>query len=46
MGDITTIKLSKKTRDKLAELGRKKETYEEIIERLVDFYRKNALKGS
>jgi hypothetical protein len=46
MGDITTIKLSKKTRDKLAELGRKKETYEEIIERLVDFYRKNTLKGS
>jgi hypothetical protein len=44
MGDITTVKLSKKTRDKLAELGSKNETYEDIIERLIEFYIKNSQK--
>jgi hypothetical protein len=38
MGEITTVKLSKKTRDRLAELGRKQETYEDIIERLIESY--------
>jgi len=41
MGEITTVKLSKKTRDRLAELGSKKETYEDIIRRLIEFYKKN-----
>lgn len=41
MGEITTVKLSKKTRDKLAELGSKKETYEDIIQRLIVFYERN-----
>jgi len=41
MSEITTVKISKKTRDKLAELGSKKETYENIIERLIEFYEKN-----
>ncbi len=40
MGDVTTIKLSKKTRDALAELGSKKETYEDVIEKLIEFYLK------
>jgi hypothetical protein len=40
MGEITTVKLSKKTRDRPAELGSKGETYEEIIQRLIDFYKK------
>jgi len=35
---ITTIKISNKTRDKLASVGKKGETYNDIIERLVDFY--------
>jgi hypothetical protein len=41
MGEITTVKLSKKTRDRLTELGNKGETYEDIILRLIDFYKKN-----
>jgi len=32
---VTTIQLSPKTRDKLKELGKKGETYEEIILRLI-----------
>jgi len=31
----TTIELSKETRDQLKELGKKGETYEEIIKRLL-----------
>lgn len=42
MRDITTVKLSKKTRDRLAELGRKNETYENIIVRLMEFYTNNS----
>ena len=42
MRDITTVKLSKKTRDRLAELGRKNETYENIIVRLMEFYASNS----
>jgi hypothetical protein len=41
MGEITTVKPSKKTRDRLAELGSKGETYEDIIRRLIEFYKKN-----
>jgi len=36
----TTIQVSKKLRDKLKELGKKGETYEEIIWRLVEHYEK------
>ena len=39
MGDITTLKIRKQTREQLAEVGPKKETYDDIIRRL--FYRKN-----
>jgi len=41
MGEITTVKLRKKTRDRLTELGSKGETYEETIQRLIEFYVKN-----
>jgi len=34
---ITCIQLSKKTRDRLAEMGGKKDTYEDIIKGLIDF---------
>jgi len=40
MGEKTTIQVSKKLRDKLKELGKKGETYEEIIRRLVEHYEK------
>lgn len=33
--DTTTIQISKAVRDKLKELGKKGETYDEIIERLL-----------
>jgi len=33
--DITTIQISKIIRDRLKELGKKGETYDEIIERLL-----------
>jgi len=34
--DITTIQISKTIRDKLKELGKKGETYDEIIGRLLN----------
>jgi len=42
LGEITTVKVTKRTRDRLAELGNKKETYEDVISKLIDFYEKNA----
>jgi len=42
MGEITTVKLTKKTSDRLAELGSKGETYEDIIQHLIEFYKKNS----
>jgi len=33
---ITTIQLSPKTRERLRELGKKGETYDEIINKLID----------
>jgi len=32
---ITTIQISKETRDKLKELGKKGDTYDEIVKRLL-----------
>jgi len=37
MGENTTIPLSKETRDLLKEYGRKGETYDELIRRLLEF---------
>ena len=42
MGEITTVKVTKRTRDRLAELGNKKETYDDVISKLIEFYEKNA----
>jgi len=36
------VKVMKRTRDRLAELGNKKETYEDVISKLIEFYEKNA----
>ncbi len=38
MVDITTIQVMKNTRDRLLEIGMKKETYDDLINRLIDFY--------
>lgn len=38
MGDVTTIPLTKTTRDRLRALGRKGETYDELLNRLMDVY--------
>ena len=34
--DVTTIQLSRGTRDQLKELGKKGETYDEIIKKLLE----------
>lgn len=41
MSNITTIQLKKETRERLIEIGKKKETYDDIINRLIDFYLAN-----
>ncbi len=41
MSSITTIQVKKSTRDRLVEIGKKKETYDDIINRLIDFYLAN-----
>ncbi|MHC1602380.1 MAG: DUF7557 family protein [Methermicoccaceae archaeon] len=38
MGEYTTIQISKETKERLAQLGRKGDTYEAIIRRLLDAY--------
>lgn len=38
MGDITSLKVRKATRDRLAKLGNKTETFDDIINRLMEFY--------
>jgi hypothetical protein len=40
MKNITTIQLKKNTRERLLEIGMKKETYDDLINRLIDFYLK------
>ncbi len=38
MGEITTVPLTKATRDRLRALGKKGETYDELLNRLMDVY--------
>ena len=40
MGDITSLKVRKATRDRLAKLGNKTETFDDIINRLIALYLK------
>ena len=42
MDEVTTVKVTKRTKAKLSELGKKDETYEQIIRRLIDFYTNNS----
>jgi len=39
---MTTVKVRPDTKKMLAELGRKEDTYDEIIVRLLEFYKKNS----
>jgi len=41
---LTTIKIQTETRDKLADLGKKSESYDTILNRLIDFYLDNKKK--
>jgi hypothetical protein len=38
LGDITSLKVRKATRDRLGKLGNKTETYDDVLNRLIDFY--------
>lgn len=38
MGDLTTIPLKKETRDRLRALGKKAESYDTLLHRLMDVY--------
>jgi SOS response regulatory protein OraA/RecX len=40
--DITTVRISTELRDRLKKLGIKGETYEDVIQRLVEIAEKNA----
>jgi len=42
MDEVTTVKVTKRTKAKLSELGKKDETYDHIIRRLIDFYANNS----
>ncbi len=41
-GDLTTIQIRRMTRDRLRELGRKGETYDVVLLRLIEAARKSA----
>jgi predicted DNA-binding protein len=38
MDELTSIKLRRETREKLKNLGRKGESYDQIINKLIEFY--------
>ncbi len=40
--DLTTIQISKMTRDRLKKLGTKGETYDQVLMRLIEVARKSA----
>ena len=44
MKDVTTVKLNRKTKKMLADLGKKDDTYDDIVRRLIEFYMKNKAK--
>ena len=36
---VTTVQMKVKTRDRLSDIGKKKETYDDIINRLLEAYK-------
>jgi predicted DNA-binding protein len=45
MPETGVIRLKLETRKRLAELGKKGETYDQIINRLIEFYKANLKRG-
>jgi len=41
MNRITSLRVTRETRDRLAEIGGKDDSFDEIIGRLLDFYKRN-----
>lgn len=41
MSEVTTVKIKRDTKKMLAELGKKEDTYDDIIRKLIQFYIKN-----
>lgn len=42
MNRITSLRVSRETRNLLAEMGSKDETFDQIIRRLIEFHKKNS----
>jgi len=42
MNEITSLRVRRDTRNRLAEIGSKDETFDQIIQRLIVFYKKNS----
>ncbi len=42
MNKITSLRVTRKTRNRLSEIGRKDESFNQIIQRLITFYKKNS----
>jgi hypothetical protein len=42
MSKVTSLRVTKQTRNRLSEIGSKRETYDKIIQRLIDFYNNNS----
>ena len=41
MNEITSLRVSRETRNRLAEIGSKDESFDQIIQRLISFYKRN-----
>jgi predicted CopG family antitoxin len=39
---MTTVRVSRNTRKRLAEVGTKEESFDDIIRRLINFYKRNS----
>lgn len=46
MDEITTIRLTKKTKTRLDEIGKKSETHDDIVNKLLDSYEKDLLENN
>jgi hypothetical protein len=42
VNNVTSLRVTRETRNRLADLGSKDETFDEIIQRLIDFYNNNS----
>jgi len=42
MTQMTTVKIRRETKKMLADLGKKEDTYDDVIVRLIEFYHENS----